>query len=392
MFAPLITALRDLRVPVSLLEYLTLLRAVQAGLATNDVDGFYLLARLTLIKDERHFDAFDRAFSAAFAGADAISADAVIRALDIPKEWLTKLAEGHLSAEERDRINALGGLEALMATLRLRLAEQRERHQGGNKWIGTAGTSPFGAYGYNPEGIRIGQDGNRHHRAVKVWDQRDYRALAGDTNIGIRSIKLALRALRQWARTGAEEFDLPATIAATAAQGMLNVQMRPTRRNGVKVLLFLDIGGSMDAHIAVMEQLFSAAKSEFRSLNTFYFHNCLYERLWRDPARRWHEAVNTADILQQFGPDHRAIFIGDAAMSPYEILQPGGAIEHHNPEAGAVWLARATAAWPRHLWINPAPQPAWAHAHSTQLIAQAFGGHMVPSTLNGLARGMKVLK
>jgi uncharacterized protein with von Willebrand factor type A (vWA) domain len=261
MFAPLITGLRDLRVPVSLLEYLTLLRAVQAGLATNDVDGFYLLARLTLIKDERHFDAFDRAFSAAFAGADAISADAVIRALDIPKEWLTKLAEGNLSAEERDKIKALGGLEALMATLRLRLAEQRERHQGGNKWIGTAGTSPFGAYGYNPEGIRIGQDGNRHHRAVKVWDQRDYRALAGDTNIGIRSIKLALRALRQWARTGAEEFDLPATIAATAAQGMLNVQMRPTRRNGVKVLLFLDIGRSMDALIACTRERWTRKNS-----------------------------------------------------------------------------------------------------------------------------------
>lgn len=392
MFAPLITALRDLRVPVSLLEYLTLLRAVQAGLAINDVDGFYLLARLTLIKDERHFDAFDRAFSAAFAGADAISVDAVIRALDFPKEWLTKLAEGQLTPEEREKIKALGGLEALMATLRLRLAEQRERHQGGNKWIGTAGTSPFGAYGYNPEGIRIGQDGGREHHAVKVWDRRDYRALAGDSAIGVRSIKLALRALRQWARTGAEEFDLPATIAATAAQGMLDVQMRPTRRNGVKVLLFLDIGGSMDAHIAVMEQLFSAAKSEFRSLNTFYFHNCLYENLWRDPARRWREAMGTADVLQQFGPDHRAIFIGDAAMSPYEILQPGGAVEHHNPEAGAVWLARATTAWPRHLWINPAPQPAWAYTHSTQLIAQAFGGHMVPSTLDGLARGMKVLK
>jgi len=316
----------------------------------------------------------------------------VIRALDIPKEWLTKLAEGHLTQEERDKITALGGLEALMATLRQRLAQQAARHQGGNKWIGTAGTSPFGAYGYNPEGIRIGQHDGRQHRAVKVWDQREYRALAGDTTIGVRSIKLALRGLRQWARTGAEEFDLPATIAATAAQGMLDVQMRPTRRNGVKVLLFLDIGGSMDAHIAVMEQLFSAAKSEFRSLNTFYFHNCLYEKLWRDPARRWREALNTADILQQFGPDHRAIFIGDAAMSPYEILQPGGAVEHHNPEAGTVWLSRATSAWPRHLWINPTPQPAWAYAHSTQLIAQAFGGKMVPSTLDGLARGVKVLK
>jgi uncharacterized protein len=392
MFAPLITRLRDLGIPVSLLEYLTLLRAVQAGLATNDVDGFYLLARLTLIKDERHFDAFDRAFSAAFAGAETISTDAVIRALDIPKEWLAKLAEGHLSQEEREKITALGGLEALMATLRQRLAEQSARHQGGNKWIGTAGTSPFGAYGYNPEGIRIGQDQGRQSRAVKVWDQRDYRALAGDSSIGIRSIALALRALRQWARTGAEEFDLHATIAATAAQGMLDVQMRPTRRNGVKVLLFLDIGGSMDAHITLMEQLFSAAKSEFRSLTTFYFHNCLYEHIWRDPARRWREAVSTADILQQFGPDHRAIFIGDAAMSPYEILHSGGAVEHHNAEAGAVWLARACAQWPRHLWINPTPEAAWAYAQSTQLIAQTFGGQMVPATLDGLARGIKLLK
>ena len=392
MFTPLITALRDVRVPVSLLEYLTLLRAVQAGLATNDVDGFYLLARLTLIKDERHFDAFDRAFSMAFSGAEAISADHVIRALHIPAEWLTKLAEGQLSPEERDKVKALGGLEALMATLRLRLAEQKERHQGGNKWIGTAGASPFGAYGYNPEGIRIGQDENRQNRAVKVWDKREFRALAGDTTIGIRSIKLALRSLRQWARTGAEEFDLPATIAATAARGMLDVQSRPTRRNGVKILLFLDIGGSMDAHIAVMEQLFAAAKSEFHSLTTLYFHNCLYEKLWRDPARRWSESVNTADILQHYGPDHRAIFIGDAAMSPYEILQAGGSVEHMNPEAGAVWLARATAQWPRHLWINPTPEAAWSYSHSTQLIAEAFGGKMVPSTLDGLARGMKVLK
>ncbi len=391
MFAPLITALRDLRVPVSLLEYLTLLRAVQAGLATNDVDGFYLLARLTLIKDERHFDAFDRAFSAAFAGSGAISTDHVIAALDIPADWLTKLAEGQLSAEEREKIKALGGLEALLKTLRDRLAQQKSRHQGGNKWIGTAGTSPFGAYGYNPEGVRIGQDTNRHNRAAKVWDMRAYRALAGDTTIGIRSIKLALRTLRQWARTGAEEFDLPATIHATASQGMLDVQMRPTRRNGVKVLLFLDIGGSMDAHVAQMEALFSAAKSEFRSLTTFYFHNCLYETLWRDPARRWGEGVKTADILHQFGPEYRAIFIGDAAMSPYEILHPGGAVEHMNPEAGAVWLARAAAQWPRHVWINPTPQPAWAYSQSTQLIADAFGGRMVPSTLDGLARGMKVL-
>jgi len=392
MFAPLISALRDHKVPISLREYLTLLQGVQAGLATNDVDGFYHLARLTLIKDERHFDAFDRAFATAFAGAEAIDADTVLKALDIPPEWLAKLAEGQLSDEERAKVQALGGLEALLKTLRERLAQQKGRHQGGNKWIGTAGTSPFGAYGYNPEGIRIGQDQGRHSRAVKVWDRREYRALAGDTTLGVRGIKLALRALRQWARTGAEEFDLPATIAQTAKSGMLDVQNRPTRRNAVKVLLFLDIGGSMDGHITQMEQLFSAAKSEFRSLTTYYFHNCLYEGVWRDPARRWDQQTKTMDLIHQHGPDHRAIFIGDAAMSPYEVLAPGGAVEHNNAEAGAVWLARACAQWPRHLWINPTPQAAWRYTQSTQLIAQAFGGKMVPSTLDGLARGMKVLK
>lgn len=392
MFAPLVSALRGHGVPVSLREYLTLLEAVQAGLATNDVDGFYLLARLALVKDERHFDAFDRAFAAAFQGALNISADQIIRALDIPPDWLTKLAEGNLSPEERTKIEALGGLEALMAAVRARLAEQTGRHQGGNKWIGTAGTSPFGAFGYNPEGIRIGQDQSRHQRAVKVWDKREYRALAGDVQIGVRGVKLALRALRQWARTGAEEFDLPATVRATAQGGMLDVQMRPTRRNAVKVLLFLDIGGSMDAHIQIMEQLFSAAKTEFRSLNTFYFHNCLYEGVWRDPARRWREQIATGDILHQYGPDHRVIFIGDAAMSPYEILEVGGAVEHSNAETGAAWLARATKTWPRHLWINPAPQSSWPYTPSTQLISRAFGGKMVPSTLDGLARGIKELK
>ncbi len=392
MFAPLIGALRERSVPVSLREYLDLLAATQAGLATNDVDAFYLLARLCLIKDERHFDAFDRAFAAAFAGTKAVSVDDVLRSLDIPADWLAKLAEGHLTAEERAKVQALGGLQTLLDTLRARLDQQKGRHQGGNTWVGTAGTSPFGAYGYNPEGIRIGQDQGRHGRAVKVWDKREFAALAGDATIGLRSIKLALRALRQWARTGAEEFDLPATIAQTAKGGMLDVQMRQSRRNGVKVLLFLDIGGSMDAHIAVMEQLFSAAKSEFHSMKTYYFHNCLYEGVWRDPARRWRETVPTADLFHQHGPAHRAIFIGDAAMSPYEITTPGGSVEHMNPESGAVWLDRAAKAWPRHLWINPTPQAAWHYSQSTQLITAAFGGNMVPSTLDGLARGMKALK
>lgn len=391
LFAPLITALRNQKVPISLREYLTLLQAVQSGLATNDTDSFYLLARLTLIKDERHFDAFDRAFATAFAGLSHITPEEVMRALNIPPDWLEKLAQNNLSEEERAKIAEMGGLQALLDALRDRLANQKGRHQGGNTWIGTAGTSPFGAYGYNPAGIRIGQDESRHQRAVKVWDRREYRALAGDATLGLRGIKLALRTLRQWARTGAEEFDLPATVQATAKGGMLDIQMRRTRRNGVKVLLFLDSGGSMDAHIAVMEQVFSAAKSEFHSLKTFYFHNCIYAHVWPDPALRWQEQIKTAELLHQYGPDHRAIFIGDAAMSPYEILEPGGAIDHNNPEAGAIWLDRVTKAWPRHLWINPTPQAAWAYTQSTQVIAQAFGGRMVPSTLDGLTRGMKEL-
>lgn len=393
MFLPFFQRLRDCGVPVSLREYLVFLEGVAAGLVTYDIDGFYHLGRVTMIKDEAHLDRYDRAFAASFAGLEAISDDRVIDALDLPRDWLEKLAEKHLTDAERAEITALGGFEALMQALRQRLAEQKGRHQGGNKWIGTAGTSPFGAFGYNPEGVRIGQDQSRHQRAVKVWDKREFRNLDGKVDLGTRNIKIALRALRQLARDGAEdELDLDRTIQSTAHQGWLDVQMRPLRRNAVKVLLFLDIGGSMDPYMRVMEELFSAAKSEFRSLETFYFHNCLYDGVWRDNARRWDQQTRTLDLLRLYGSDYKCIFVGDAAMSPYEITHAGGASEFWNAEAGAVWLARVRDHWTRHVWINPAPQSSWAYTQSTQIIAQIFSGKMEPMTLEGLTRAIKTLR
>ncbi|MBL9057005.1 MAG: VWA domain-containing protein, partial [Rhodobacteraceae bacterium] len=360
MFLPFFQALRGEGVPVSLREYLGFLEGMAAGLVTYDAEGFYYLARTVMVKDERHLDRFDRAFAAAFKGLEAITPEEVVAALDLPADWLEKLAEKHLTPEEKAAIEALGGFDKLMETLKARLAEQKERHQGGNKWIGTAGTSPFGAYGYNPEGVRIGQDESRHQRAVKVWDKREFRNLDDQVELGTRNIKVALRRLRRWARDGAtEELDLDGTIRATAHNGWLDVQTRPERRNAVKVLLFLDIGGSMDPHVKVMEELFSAARAEFKHLVPFYFHNCLYEGVWRDNARRWNAQTPTWEVLRSYGSDYKAIFVGDAAMSPYEILHPGGANEHWNPEAGKVWLQRACDQWPNHLWINPVSEPHW---------------------------------
>ena len=393
MFLPFFLTLRKTGVPVSLREYLGLLEAMAAGLTTHDVTAFYHLARTVMVKDERQFDRFDRAFAEAFKGIESLTAEDVLAALDLPADWLAKLAEKHLTPEERAAIQALGGFDKLMDTLRQRLAEQQGRHQGGSKWIGTAGTSPFGAHGYNPEGVRVGQTESRHQRAVKVWDKREFRNLDDQAELGTRTLKLALRRLRRWAREGAEhELDLDQTISATARQGWLDVQTRPERRNAVKVLLFLDIGGSMDPHVAVMEQLFTAARSEFRHLHTYYFHNCLYEGVWRDNRRRWTEQTPTWDILRSHGTDYRAIFVGDAAMSPYEVLQPGGANEHWNAEAGQVWLTRACAQWPRHLWINPVPEDHWRYTQSTDLIRRIFDGKMVPMTLEGLSRGIKEIR
>ena len=393
MFLPFFLALRDEGVPVSLREYLAFLEGLQAGLVTYEPEGFYYLGRTAMVKDERHLDRYDRAFAKAFKGLEAISDAEVLETIDLPGDWLAKLAEKHLTAEEKAQIAALGGFDKLMETLKQRLAEQQGRHQGGSKWIGTAGTSPFGAYGYNPEGVRIGQDQSRHQRAVKVWDKREFRNLDDSVELGTRNIKVALRRLRKWARDGAaEEFDLDGTIRATAEHGWLDVQTRPERRNAVKVLLFLDVGGSMDPYIKVMEELFSAARSEFKHLVPFYFHNCLYEGVWRDNARRWNAQTPTAEVLRTYGADYKCIFVGDASMSPYEILHPGGANEHWNTEAGQVWLNRACTQWPNHLWINPVPEAHWSYTQSIRLIGEIFQGRMVPMTLEGIARGIKELR
>ena len=392
MFLPFFENLRKAGLPVSLREYLTFLEAMSAGLVTYDIEGFYYLARSAMVKDERLIDRFDRAFAASFQGLEAISAEDVVKAVEIPQEWLEKLAEQHLTPEERAEIEALGGFDKLMKTLKERLKEQQGRHQGGNKWIGTAGTSPFGAYGYNPEGVRIGQKESRHQRAVKVWDKREFRNLDDTVELGTRNIKVALKRLRRWARDGAEEeLDLDGTIRATAEHGYLDVKTRPERRNAVKVLLFLDVGGSMDPHIKLVEELFSAARAEFKHLEYYYFHNCLYEGVWRDNRRRWDEQTPTDEVLRTYGPDYKCIFVGDASMSPYEIVYPGGANEHWNAEAGQVWLNRARAQWPEHLWINPVPENYWGYTQSIAMIREIFEDRMVPMTLAGIERGMKEL-
>ena len=393
MFLPFYEDLRSFGVPVSLREYLAFLAALDAGLATFDVDEFYYLARTTMVKNETHIDRFDRAFASAFKGIEAIPAEAVIRAIDLPEDWLSKMAEKYLSDAEKTKIEASGGFDNLMETLRKRLEEQQARHQGGSKWIGTAGTSPFGAYGYNPEGVRIGQSQSRHQRAVKVWDKREFRDLDDQREIGTRTIKMALKRLRQWAREGAEiELDLDGTIHATATHGYLDVQTRPERRNAVKVLLFLDVGGSMDPFVQLVEELFSAARTEFKYLEQFYFHNCLYEGVWRDNRRRWNAQTSTLDVLNTYGKGYKCIFVGDASMSPYEVVIPGGPNEHWNPEPGEVWLRRAAAQWRDFLWINPIPEEHWEYTTSISMIRKVIGGdRMVPLTLEGLTRGMRLL-
>lgn len=392
MFLPFFEALRNSGVPVSLREFLAFLEGLAAGLATYDIDGFYYLARTAMVKDERHLDRFDRAFAASFRGLEAITPEQVIEAVDLPREWLEKLIERTLSAEEKARIEALGGFDKLMETLKKRLEEQKGRHQGGNKWIGTGGTSPFGAYGYNPEGVRIGQAEGRNSRAVKVWDKREFRNLDDTVELGTRNIKVALKRLRRWAREGAaEELDLPGTIRATAEHGYLDVQTRPERHNAVKVILFFDVGGSMDPHVRVVEELFSAARAEFKHLEYYYFHNCLYEGLWRDNRRRWDQQIPTWDVLRTYGADYRAIFVGDASMSPYEIAHPGGANEHWNAEAGQVWLTRAREQWPANVWLNPLPERYWPHTQSVGMIRTLFDGRMFPLTLDGITRAVKVL-
>ncbi len=392
MFLPLFTNLRQAKLPVSLREYLDFLSALKTGLVLYDIEGFYYLARAALVKDERNLDKFDRVFSETFKGMENLSVQDVVNAVDIPEDWLRKMAEKQLSPEEMAEIESLGGFEKLMETLKERLKEQEGRHQGGSKWIGTAGTSPFGAYGYNPEGVRIGQKESRHQRAVKVWDKREFKNLDDSVELGTRNIKVALKRLRRWARDGAdEELDLNGTIRATAEHGYLDIKTRPERRNAVKVLLFLDVGGSMDPYIRLVEELFSAAKTEFKHLEYFYFHNCLYEGVWRDNTRRWTEQTPTWDILHTYGPDYKCIFVGDASMSPYEIAYPGGANEHWNAEAGQVWLDRAIETWSHNIWINPLPEQHWKYTHSIQMIRDIFGERMFPMTLKGIENGMKDL-
>ena len=392
MFTPFFENLRSADIPVSLREYLTFLEAMRKGLATYDIEAFYYLARAAMVKDERNIDKFDRAFGASFKGLEEITDEQVLNAVDIPADWLKKMAEKHLSEAEKAEIDALGGFEKLMETLRERLKEQEKRHQGGSKWIGTAGTSPFGAYGYNPEGVRIGQKESRNQRAAKVWDKREFRNLDDTVELGTRNIKVALKRLRRWAREGAaDELDLDNTIRSTAENGYLDVKTRPERRNAVKVLLFLDVGGSMDPHIKVVEELFSAAKTEFKHLEYFYFHNCLYEGVWRDNRRRWDAQTPVHEVLRTYGPDYKCIFVGDASMSPYEIAYPGGANEHWNAEPGQAWLSRAREQWTSNLWINPVPEKYWSYTHSITMIQEIFENNMVPMTLSGLEKGMREL-
>ncbi|WP_111734264.1 vWA domain-containing protein [Roseovarius amoyensis] len=392
MFLPFFDNLRSAGVPVSLREYLTFLQAVAADLVIYDVEGFYYLARTAMVKDERLIDRFDRAFAQSFEGLEKIGIDEVLNAIDLPRDWLEKLAEKHLSDKEKAEIEALGGFDKLIETLKERLREQKGRHQGGSKWIGTAGTSPFGAYGYNPEGIRIGQDESRNRRAVKVWDRREFRNFDDTVELGTRNIKVALKRLRNWAREGSpDELDLSGTIRATAEHGYLDLKMRPERRNAVKVLLFLDAGGSMDPHVKVVEELFSAARAEFKHLEYYYFHNCLYEGVWRDNRRRWNEVTPTQEVLNTYSSSYKCIFVGDASMSPYEIAFPGGANEHWNEETGEVWLKRAREQWPDHVWINPVPQKYWHHTQSIQMIREIFDDRMMPMTLSGIETAMKAL-
>jgi uncharacterized protein len=389
MFLEFFANLRQAHVPATPREYLDLMRALEGDLAQMSVDEFYRLARALLVKDERNLDRFDIVFAATFRGVLSIAA--AVEARDLPEEWLRRMMERYLSPEERAQIEKLG-FDKLMETLRQRLAEQEGRHQGGSKWIGTGGTSPFGAYGDNPEGVRIGQDKGRRGSAVKVWDRRDFKDFDGDAELGPRNIKLALRRLRRFAREGmAEELDLDGTIRSTADKGYIDVQLRPERRNAVKVLLFLDVGGSMDWHVEEAEQLFSAAKSQFKRLDHFYFHNCLYESVWKNNRRRHDERVPTRDLINSYQRDYRVVFVGDASMSPHEIMAPGGSVEHLNPEPGRVWLERALLAWPRSVWINPAPPSAWNHSLSTSMIAEIFQHRMFPLTPAGVEAAMRAL-
>ena len=389
MFITFFLELRAAKVPASLREFLTLLEGMQQRVALFDIDEFYFLSRTTLVKDERNLDRFDRVFGHVFKGIETPTDPQT----ELPDEWLKKLGERYLTPEEKAQVEALGGWEKLMETLRQRLAEQKGRHQGGNKWIGTGGTSPFGAHGYNPEGVRIGQKSEGNRSAVKIWDKREFRNLDDTVELGTRNIKLALRRLRQFAREGAElELDLADTIRSTAHNaGWLDLKMVPERHNAVKLLLFLDVGGSMDDHVRVCEELFSAARGEFKHLEYFYFHNCLYDTVWKDSRRRHVEQIDVMEILRTYDAGHKVVLVGDASMSPYEIEKEGGSVERWNDEAGETWLRRLLDTYPRAVWLNPVPEKYWGGTTSIGMIRQLMEERMFPLTLDGIDRGMREL-
>jgi len=387
VFIDLFLTLRKHKVPVSLRELLDLIAVLKKGVVFADVEGFYHLAKIVMVKDEIHYDKFDGAFAEYFDGVQKIDIfDHVV-----PEDWLRKKFENQLSQAEKDQLKALGGLDELMKTLKERLAEQEKRHEGGSKWVGTGGKSPFGAYGYNPEGIRVGQDGNRNNRAVKVWDKREFKNFDQDRELGTRNIKLALKKLRKFARTGAsEKLDINTTIRSTAKNGgLLDVHMEPERHNSVKVLMFFDIGGSMDEYIHTCEELFSAAHTEFKHLEFFYFHNCVYERLWKDNSRRRHDTVDLDEIIRTFGSDYKVIFVGDATMGPYEIVAPGGSVEHWNEKPGLEYMRKILAHFTKVAWLNPQPENQWDYYHSISIIKDIISDKMFPLTVDGIGRAIK---
>ena len=392
MFLDFFLKLRDSKIPVTLREYLSFLEGFQLNIVQFDINKFYYLARTSLVKDEKLIDRFDIVFGNYFNSLDQIEIDDVLKQLSIPNTWLKKLFERYFSKEEMDKVKSQGDYEKLIEKFKKRLNEQKKRHQGGNKWIGTSGTSPFGAYGYNPEGIRIGQSESRYKSAIKVWDKRNFKDFDDRNELNSRGFKIALKRLRQWARTGLnEELDLEETIKDTAKNGYLDIKMRKEKENSIKLLLFLDVGGSMDEHIIKVESLFSAAKNVFKNFKHFYFHNCLYEGVWQNNSRRWEERFSTEQILRTYGREYKCIFVGDASMSPYEILMPGGGNEHFNEISGKAWLEKALYQWPSHLWINPIPKKYWKITDSIKIINDIFHNKMVPLSIKGIEQGTEIL-
>jgi len=392
MFLDFFFKLKNAKIPVTLNEFFTFLESIKLDFVEFDINKFYYLARASLVKDEKLIDRFDIIFSQYFKGIEYLKLDDILDKVDVPKEWLQKMLDRHFTKKEMEEIKSLGGFEELMKTLEQRLREQEKRHQGGNKWVGTSGKSPFGAYGYNPEGVRIGQIGRGQGKAVKVWDKRLFRDFDHTKELDTRGMQIALKRLRHWARTGVdEELDLEETVKYSAKNGFLDVKTRKEKENSIKIILFLDVGGSMDDYVMQVENLFSAAKNVFKNLNFFYFHNCLYEGVWKNNSRRWKEQFSTAEIFRTYSKDYKCIFVGDAAMSPYEILVEGGANEHYNKESGQVWLERAITHWPSSVWINPTNLEYWNYSQSTNIIKNIFSNRMVPLTLEGIEEATKIL-